>query len=219
MTIARARHGSHIFQRPGSPNWYIKLRSAGGKRLEKSLRTSDKLEAEGLAATLIGDHKAALLAARPRLEWVPHTLTPGEKVGPNGERVIATEREIIYLDATTGALLRTEPNGPAQRFVNLPMGAVIVGDNPTPPLAELRRMGPVVNLDRLQRATPRTATMQSCKPTSITAKSPAMTGVRRRRFGRCTKAWSTSRLRMPHEKMAACWSSTSRMRAISERLS
>jgi integrase len=155
MATARARHGSYIFQRPGSPNWYIKLRSPGSRRLEKSLGTSDKLEAERLAATMIGDHKAVLLAARPRLEWIPHKLTPGEKVGPNGERVIATEREIIYLDATTGALLRTEPNGPAQRLVNLPMGAVIVGDNPTQPLAELRRMGPVVNLARLERAAPR----------------------------------------------------------------
>ena len=34
---ARARHGSYIFQRPGSVNWYIKLRSPGGKRIEKSL--------------------------------------------------------------------------------------------------------------------------------------------------------------------------------------
>ena len=34
---ARARHGSYIFQRPSSVNWYIKLRSPGGKRIEKSL--------------------------------------------------------------------------------------------------------------------------------------------------------------------------------------
>ena len=27
--MARARHGSYLFQRPGSANWYVKLRSPG----------------------------------------------------------------------------------------------------------------------------------------------------------------------------------------------
>lgn len=150
---ARARHGSYIFQRPGSVNWYIKLRSPSGKRIEKSLGTSDKLEAEKLAAPLVGDHKAALLAARPRLEMTRYKLEPGEYTGPNGERVIATERELIYLDATTNALLRTEPNGPAQRLVNLPMGAVITFGDPARPVDELRRLGPVFDVSKMDRPT------------------------------------------------------------------
>ena len=45
MATARARHGSYLFQRPGSENFYVKLRSPTG-RVEKSLRTSDRREAE-----------------------------------------------------------------------------------------------------------------------------------------------------------------------------
>ena len=55
-----------IFKRDGSDNWWIKLRS-GGKRIEKSLGTSDRLHAESLAAPMIGEHKGRLLAARPHL--------------------------------------------------------------------------------------------------------------------------------------------------------
>jgi integrase len=150
-TATRARHGSYIFQRPGSANWYVKLRSRA-RRVERSLGTSNKLEAERLAAPLIGDHKAVLLAARPRLEMTRYTLEPGEHVGPNGERVIATERELIYLD-TAGTLLRTEANGPAQRLVNLPLGAVIHFGNPTRSINELRRLGPVFDVSKMDRPT------------------------------------------------------------------
>jgi hypothetical protein len=81
---------------------------------------------------MVAAHKAALLAARPRLEMTPYTLPPGEYIGPNGERVIATTREMIYLDAA-GALIKTEPNTPAPRLVNMPMGAVIVDEGTTQP--------------------------------------------------------------------------------------
>ena len=74
----------------------------------------------------------------------PYTLDPGEHMGLNGERVIATTRELIYLDAA-GALIKTQPNGPARRLVNMPMGAVLVDDGTTKPLAELRRIGPIIN--------------------------------------------------------------------------
>lgn len=57
--MARAKHGAYIFQRPGSENWRIKLRSPTG-RVEKSLRTVDRREAEILAGPLITAHKAAL---------------------------------------------------------------------------------------------------------------------------------------------------------------
>ena len=96
--MARARHGSYLFRREGSTNWWVRVRS-GNQRIEKSLRTSDRRGAEILAAPMVAAHKAALLAARPRLEMTPYTLEPGEYIGPNGERVIATTRELIYLDA------------------------------------------------------------------------------------------------------------------------
>jgi integrase len=109
---ARARHGSYLFQRPGSANWYIKLRSPGVKRKEVSLGTPDKLEAERLAATMIGDHKQRLLDARPRIEttW-QYKLTPGRKhVAPDGGEIIATDKELLYI-GHNGAIIRTEPNG------------------------------------------------------------------------------------------------------------
>ena len=156
----RARHGSYIFQRPGSVNWYIQLRSpqADGKteRKELSLRTSDKLEAEKRAGPLITAHKEALLAARPRLvaSW-HHAMEPGrEHAGPDGSKIVATERELIHI-GHNGGILKIEANGyAANRLENWPMGAIIAGDA-TPPakLTELRRQGwgPVINLDRLER--------------------------------------------------------------------
>ena len=116
---ARARHGSYIFQRPGSANWYIKLRSPGEKRKEHSLGTSDKLEAESLAGELITAHKAKLLAARPRIEttW-QHKFEPGRKhVAPDGGEIIATDKELLYI-GHNGSITRTEPNGgPAYQLV------------------------------------------------------------------------------------------------------
>ena len=112
--MARAKHGSYIFQRPGSENWWVKLRSPTG-RVEKSLHTVDRREAEIAALPLIRDHKAALLAARPRFEtgwW--YEYEPGrEHVGSEGQRIIATNQALIFLDAN-GAILRTTPNGGLQ---------------------------------------------------------------------------------------------------------
>ena len=147
--MTRARHGSYLFRRDGSTNWWVRLRS-GNQRIEKSLRTSDRREAEILAAPMVAAHKAALLAARPHLEMTPYTLDPGEHIGPNGQRVIATTRELIYLDAA-GVLIKTEPNGPALRLVNMPMGAVLIDEGTPQPLAELRRIGPFIDLAKLTR--------------------------------------------------------------------
>jgi integrase len=157
----RARHGSYVFQRPGSVNWYVQLRTpqADGKtkRKEVSLGTPDKLTAEILATPMIAEHKAALLAARPRLvaSW-HHAYEPGQMhTAPDGVgQILATDRELHFI-GHNGAVIRTEPNGyAANRLENWPMGAIIAGDA-TPPakLTELRRQGwgPVINLDRLER--------------------------------------------------------------------
>jgi integrase len=100
---------TYLFQR-GSI-WWIKLRS-GGKRIERSLGTPDRRQAEILALPMIAEHKARLLAARPRLDrvWM-HKLEPGrEHVGDDGGRIIATDKDLLYLDAS-GAITKTEPNG------------------------------------------------------------------------------------------------------------
>jgi integrase len=119
---ARARHGSYIFQRPGSSNWYVKLRAPGAKRVEKSLGTSDKLQAEIAAAPLVAAHKAAILAARPRIEaaW-QHRLEPGrEHAAPDG-KIVATDKELIHI-GHNGGIVKIEPNGsPAFQLVGAPL--------------------------------------------------------------------------------------------------
>lgn len=145
----RARKRDYLFQVPNSQHWRIRLQT-GGKSVVRSLGTPDRAQAEILALPLIAEHKARLLANRPRLVD-GYKLEPGEHTGPDGERVIATERELIYF-APDGALLRTEPNI-AQRLDNLPMGAVIHFGNPTRPLRELRKLGPVIDMRELDRPT------------------------------------------------------------------
>src|SRR5664280_1210857 len=114
MATARAKHGSYIFQRAGSENYYVKLRSPTG-RIEKSLGTAIRQEAEIIAGPLVTAHKAALLAARPRV--VPTFIReyePGLHTGLNGERIYATDREIHYLDESP---VRIESNGVLSRWI------------------------------------------------------------------------------------------------------
>jgi len=111
----------YLFQRPGSSNWWIKLQSPG-KRIEKSLRTRDKKEAEIKASPLINQHKTALLDARPRIETVwryEYQPSPDMQHAPNGERVLASATELKFY-GPDGKLLRTAANGgPASQIANL----------------------------------------------------------------------------------------------------
>jgi integrase len=113
----RRRGIGYIFQRPGSRNWWIKLRSPR-KSVVVSLGTSDRRAAEEKAWPMIAEHKAALLAARPHLEMVwRHKLEPGrEHAGPDGGRIIATDRELIFL-GHNGSIIRTEPNGASSQAI------------------------------------------------------------------------------------------------------
>ncbi len=115
------RKTDYLFQRPGSSNWWIKLQSPG-KRVEKSLGIRDKKEAEIMALPLIARHKAALLAARPRMETVwRYEYDPSADMqdASNGERVLASATELKFY-GPDGKLLRTTPNGgPAFQIVNL----------------------------------------------------------------------------------------------------
>jgi integrase len=104
------RKRDYLFRRPGSQNWWIKLQAPSN--VEKSLGTSDRAHAEILALPMIAEHKAKLLEAQPRfhLAW-QHRFAPGqEHVTPEGERVIADDRELIFLNHN-GAIVRKERNG------------------------------------------------------------------------------------------------------------
>jgi integrase len=124
----RERKISYLFLRPDSVNWHIRFRYPD-RTVEKSLRTPDRRQAEVLALPLIAQHKAALLAAKPRLEtfW-QHKLEPGRKhVAPEGGEIIATDRELLHI-GHNGSIIRTEANGgPAHRLAGdrLTLNAVI----------------------------------------------------------------------------------------------
>ena len=111
MADPKYRH-DYLYQRSGSRNWYVKLLSPDG-HVEKSLGTPDRSHAAVLAGPMIAEHKAKLFAAKPTLQgrgWI-HDLTPGqEHTTPDGGRVLALDRELIYLNHN-GAVLDTKPNG------------------------------------------------------------------------------------------------------------
>ena len=121
LKAVMARKAKYLFQRPGSSNWWVKLQSPG-QRVEKSLRTSDRKEAEILALPMIAHHKAALLAAKPRLEaaWrYEYEPSADLQTSPDGERVLASMTELKFY-SSDGKLLRTSPNGgPSLRIGNL----------------------------------------------------------------------------------------------------
>jgi integrase len=114
MSASRAKHGSYLFQRPGSENWYLKLRSQG-KRLERSLGTAIRQEAEIAALPLIAAHKQRLLDARPRVVTTfIREFEPGLHTGLDGEKIYATADELHYLDESP---VRIEINGIVSRQI------------------------------------------------------------------------------------------------------
>ncbi len=111
---------NYLFRRPGSQNWYLKLQYTGDlaervgkKRVEKSLGTPNRAEAEIRALPFIEHHKRTLFEQQRARDFAVISkpkLEPGrEHHGADGERIIATDTELIYLTAD-GAILRTEPN-------------------------------------------------------------------------------------------------------------
>jgi integrase len=119
MTMPKATRGKRdfIFQRPGSSNFYVKLRSPDC-RIEKSLGTADRAVAEIRALPMIAEHKRKLYARRARIEstW-HHKLEPGrEHVSEEGGKILATDRELFYI-GRDGAIIRTEPNGGAAYMI------------------------------------------------------------------------------------------------------
>ena len=119
----RSKYRHDYLTRRDGCNWAVRLVYPGACRFddcerterhahEISLRTSDYGEAEVKAGPYITEHKAAMLALRPRLEttW-QHKLEPGrEHTAPDGGRILATDRELFHI-GHNGAITRTEPNG------------------------------------------------------------------------------------------------------------
>jgi len=118
----RKRKISYLFLRPDSQNWHVRLQSPGG-RIEKSLGTPDRAQAEILAMPYIQQHKMQLLKAKPgQVAWrwrPPFTFGEGaqdyaaqvEALGfvTPFKQITVDGRELIILNS--GAVVRKEPNG------------------------------------------------------------------------------------------------------------
>jgi integrase len=114
----------YLFKRHGSDNWYVRLQPPGKKIVERSLGTPDLKLAEIAAMPLIREHKAFMYQRRPTVTPFWHSaVEPGLRM-IGGEQVIATDRELQYLDAS-GNVIRREPNGgPAELLSPAPLSGV-----------------------------------------------------------------------------------------------
>ena len=105
----RKRKGSYLFLRPDSQNWHVRLQSPGG-RIEKSLGTPDRAQAEILSLPYIQQHKMRLLEAKPgQVAWRWRIGALGEGHVAPFKQIIVDGRELIILNS--GAVVRKEPNG------------------------------------------------------------------------------------------------------------
>jgi integrase len=145
---------------PPSPTRHLRLQE-NGRSISKSLRTTDKSEAEILALPFIAEHKRRLMALRPRLDaaaWFSR-YQPGKlHTLDDGSRFLATERELHHLDAD-GNVIRRGPNGGlSQEIVNVPKPAMLHNLSNPKMLADVRRdfphwKGPVIDVNALDRPT------------------------------------------------------------------
>jgi integrase len=105
----RKRKISYLFLRPDSQNWHVRLQSPGG-RIEKSLGTPDRAQAEILSLPYIQQHKMRLLEAKPgQVAWRWRIGALGEGHVAPFKQIILDGRELIILNS--GAVVRKEPNG------------------------------------------------------------------------------------------------------------
>jgi integrase len=111
----------YLFQRGST--WWLKLQSDDpAHNIVRSLRTTERLEADALAAPLITEHKRHLLE-RSRIRLVDSwqtELEPGKlHTLADGTRVLATQTELMTLDAA-GNITGTRPNGGAVYQMQVP---------------------------------------------------------------------------------------------------
>jgi integrase len=107
----RKRKRSYLFLRPDSQNWHIRLQ--GPERIEKSLGTPNRAQAEILSLPYIQQHKMRLLEAKPgQVGWRwRQTMEPGgEGHVVSTQQLIVDGRELMILNPS-GAIMRKEPNG------------------------------------------------------------------------------------------------------------
>lgn len=119
-----ARPGNYLFRRGKSGIWHCRFQYTGviaeklGYREEQiSLRTTDRTEAELRAQPHIRTHKMMMLTFRhllaktavvnPTLEYEPNR----EHTTPDGQRLIATGDELLFLD-DAGKIVDRRPNKP-----------------------------------------------------------------------------------------------------------
>jgi integrase len=99
----------YLFLRPDSQNWHVRLQSPGG-RIEKSLGTPDRAQAEILSLPYIQQHKMRLLEAKSsQATWRWNTGALGQGHVTPFKTMIVDGRELIILNS--GAVVRKEPNG------------------------------------------------------------------------------------------------------------
>ncbi|HKH96563.1 MAG TPA: hypothetical protein VKA39_08575, partial [Beijerinckiaceae bacterium] len=115
------RKGDYLFKRAGSENWWIRFQYPNAiapdpKKVELSLGTPDRTQAELKALPLVQAHRAKVLMRRGLAEGRLQLGRPVRAYEPgrehrtsDGERVVATERELIFLDEA-GRIIRTEAN-------------------------------------------------------------------------------------------------------------
>lgn len=117
------RKGDYLFRRKGSQNWYLRIQypkwlaeKEGRNKVEMSLGTPDKAEAEILAAEEITHHKRVLWLRKQLLRTNAATRQGPKRYPPdthhllpNGESVTASEDTLSFFSAD-GILLRKEQN-------------------------------------------------------------------------------------------------------------
>ena len=103
---------SYLFKRRGSDNWYLQLQGGPGGRVWKSLHTSNRTEAEILAAPYVQEHRKRLLENKPHAvaAWKPEYEPGKSHTGPDGRQVIALERELLVI-GLDGTIVERRPNG------------------------------------------------------------------------------------------------------------
>jgi site-specific recombinase XerC len=100
----RKRKISYLFLRPDSQNWHVRLQSPGG-RIEKSLGTPDRAQAEILSLPYIHQHKVRLLEAKSGAPAWRHSIAPlGQGHVTPYQQVSVDGHDLIVLNS--GAVVR-----------------------------------------------------------------------------------------------------------------
>jgi hypothetical protein len=125
------RRGDYLYQRKGSANWWLRLQippelqeMLGAKKIEKSVGTSDRAQAEIKAANDIVLHKMRLVWLRAKKagrasELVQREYEPGEHTLSDGNRIFATE-DTIHILGPDGKIIDRRPNL-SQKFIKVPL--------------------------------------------------------------------------------------------------